>query len=228
MGSDPAPSQSILLSSWQSAGLVLSTTVLSTQGNFFPLQLGQQCHQHSWRIHLNACDEGNADDGFLLVIQSCSKIPWHWDAHKHHQNCKGGGKNSRTCLCWNTPHNCWWPSGRDWWLCCCAGIVAFAHMQPVQGWLIHISPGQLSLGHHFRGWWHMYKTGAVGASEGYKVQQQQPKQMIFWIFLSAELPASSLDCINCLGWNITFYMLILGEISVEKISMLSSLGQSKE
>lgn len=65
-------------------------------------------------------------------------------------------------------------------LCCCTGTAAFAHMQqPVQS---HISrPGQLSPGHHFRGWWPMYKTGAVGASEGYKVQQQQPKQMICWI-----------------------------------------------
>lgn len=46
----------------------------------------------------------------------------------------------------------------------------------------HMSrPGQLSPGHHFRGWWHMYKTGAVEASEGYKAQQQQPKQIICWI-----------------------------------------------
>lgn len=35
----------------------------------------------------------------------------------------------------------------------------------------------------------MYKAGGVGASEGYKIQHQQPEQMLCWIILPASKAA---------------------------------------
>lgn len=208
---------------------MLSTTVLLTQGNFLSLELGHQCHQHSWRIHLNACDEATLLMGSYWWFTPALKFPGNEMLTHSIRIAEEEETTPEPASAETHPHNCWWPSGRDWWPDrCCAGIVAFAHMQqPEQGWIIHIRPGQLSSGHHFKGWWHMYKTGAVGASEGYKVQQQQPKQMICWIIWPVSRAACLLLGLHSLfGLKYHIYMLILGEISVEKISMLSSLGKS--